>query len=142
MRRLPVRRDCESYQAGPDRCSSTSARGVGDIDPLRVSRAVPSTRAAMNKGPIETSESLFLDVVLLASIRVESAESRFGSCRDSSEGSAVGGAAAGQLEAKADDFGPRVGQFAALEVVGLVDAEVAEFLADQEGSDVGRARVA
>jgi len=45
------------------------------------------------------------------------------------------------LAGKREDFGPVVGQFAALEAVGLVDAEVAEPLVDQEGSDVGRARV-
>ncbi len=59
-------------------------------------------------------------------------------CRDCWEAPAVGGAAAGQLKAERSDFGPRVGQFAALQAVGLVDAEVPEVLVDQEGSDVGR----
>jgi len=50
------------------------------------------------------------------------------------EGTGVG--VAGQLEAEWGDFEPWVGPFAALEVVGLVDAEVAEVLADQEGSGI------
>lgn len=74
----------------------------------------------MNEAPIETSESLYLGVVVVAFDQGGTSRrglGRFRSCWNSLEGAAIAGAAAGQLEARRGDFGPRVGEFAALEIV-------------------------